>query len=287
MTAILTIPADQYHLDELADRPSLSASIAAILVNQSPAHAKAAHPRLNLNLVREDKAHFDLGDCVHSILLEGVDKVEVIEADSWRTNAAKEARDAARAGGKIPLLGKDYFDVLAMVEAARDQIAAHTADPPLLTEGAPEQTITWEEDGVFFRCRPDWLRDDFTVIEDVKTTAHGADPDLFSRKTIYSYGYDVKCAFYLRGVKAITGVDATFRWLALETTPPYVLTVVSPGLDVLAHGQSKVERAIQLWKRCLAEDLWPGYTDRVCHAELPAWQETAWLEKAEREGFAA
>jgi len=102
-------------------------------------------------------------------------------------------------------------------------------------DGKPEQTLVWDEDGVTCRSRIDWLRDDYSAIDDIKTTAHGADPDLFSRKTIYSYGYDVKAAFYLRGVKAVSGVDAEFRWLALETTPPYVLTVVSPGLDVIAH----------------------------------------------------
>ena len=285
--SVLEIAAADYHADTVADQPTLSASIASIIIAQSCAHGRAAHPKLNPYLVREDKAHFDLGDCVHSILLEGIDKVEVIEADSWRTNAAKEARDVARADNKIPLLGKDYFDVLAMVDAAKTQIAAHTADPPLLTDGKPEQTLVWDEDGVTCRSRIDWLRDDYSAIDDIKTTAHGADPDLFSRKTIYSYGYDVKAAFYLRGVKAVSGVDAEFRWLALETTPPYVLTVVSPGLDVIAHGQSKVDRALQLWRKCLAEDRWPAYTDRVCHAELPAWEDTRWLEKAEREGFAA
>lgn len=281
------IPSDTYHSDALTEQPSLSASIAVELVTKSPAHAKAAHPRLNPYLVREDKAHFDLGNCVHSVLLEGVDKVEVIEADSWRTNAAKEARDVARANNKIPLLGKDYFDMLAMLDAAKKQIAEYDASPPLLSDGVPEPTLTWEEDGVFFRSRLDWLRTDFAAIDDIKTSAHGADPDRFSRKTIYSYGYDMRCAMYLRGVKAVTGVDAEFRWIVIETTPPYVVTVVSPKADVLAHGQSKVEQAIRLWRRCLAEDRWPGYTDRVCYAELPAWEDTRWLEKAEREGFDA
>lgn len=284
---IHTLDAATYHEDQVADQPSLSASIAVELVTKSPAHAKAAHPRLNPYLVREEKAHLDLGTVVHSVLLEGIDKVEVIEADSWRTNAAKDARDLARQNGMIPLLGKDYFDVLAMLEAAKKWIAEYDATPPLLSDGLAEPTLTWEEDGIFFRSRLDWLRNDFAAVDDVKTSAHGADPDVFSRKTIYSYGYDVKAAMYLRGVKAVSGVDAEFRWIVIETTPPYVVTVVSPGADVLAHGQSKVEQAIRLWRHGIENDDWPGYTNRVCHAELPAWEDTRWLEKAEREGFAA
>lgn len=176
MSAILTVDAATYHADAVADVPTLSASIASILVSQSPAHAKAAHPKLNPYLVREEKDAFDLGTVVHQILLEGIDSVEVIEADSWRTNAAKEARAVARDAGRIPLLGKNYFDVLQMVDAAKAQIADYDAAPPLLTDGKPELTLTWEEDGVWFRCRPDWLRDDCTAIDDIKTTAHGADP---------------------------------------------------------------------------------------------------------------
>ena len=40
------ISAEAYHADP-APEPSLSSSVAKILVNLSPAHARIAHPRLN------------------------------------------------------------------------------------------------------------------------------------------------------------------------------------------------------------------------------------------------
>lgn len=276
------ISADDYHADRLTDQPSLSASIAVELVTKSPAHAKAAHPRLNPYLVREDKKAFDLGSCVHSLLLENrapEDVIYVVEHDSWRTNAAKEAAEYARGQGMIPLLDKDNEDVLTMATAARRQIGEHTASPPLLSEGKAEVTLTFELDGVACRSRIDWLRDDFTVIEDLKTSSRSADPHAFSRN-LYQHGYDVKASFYRRGVRAITGIDATFRWIVVETAAPYALSVVTPGPDVLALADDKVDKALQIWRQCLKTGDWPGYDKRVATAELPPFEEIKWMERS-------
>lgn len=278
MTAILTVDAATYHLDQLADRPSLSASIAKILIAQSPLHAWTAHPRLNPYYVRQEEDKFSIGTACHAIILEGRDAVEVIEADDWRTKAAKEQRDAARAGGKIPLLGRHYFDVLAMVEAAKTQLAAHEASPPLFTAGKPEQTITWDEDGVVCKARIDWLHDDLTTIDDYKSTGRSANPDDFSR-TLFGMGYDVQASFYRRGIHAVAGVEADFRFAVQETTPPYALSVVDLGPDVYALADAKVDKAIAIWRSCIDSGEWPGYPSKVATAELPPWLEAQWMER--------
>jgi hypothetical protein len=291
VTGVLDVPASQYHADDLCGQPTLSASVAHTLCKKSPAHARHEHPKLNPFFVREEKAHLDLGSVVHAVLLEGTDPlnvVEVCEFENWKSGAAREARDAARAAGKIPLLGGHYFDVLAMVEAARDQIAASDARPPLLTDGKPEVTLLWNADGIPCRSRIDWLRDDHTAIDDIKTSAHGANPDFFSRKTIYDYGYDVKCAFYLRALAAVREaeglppVETEWRWIVIESTAPYVVTVVRPDEETLAVGNAKVEYALALWRDCLANDSWPAYGTGVFTASPPPW-ELRWLETPELE----
>lgn len=278
---IFEYPADIYHADP-CPTPSLSASLAHILCAQSPAHAKAAHPQLNPNLVREENERFDIGTAAHAILLEGKAAVEVIDAPDWRTNAAKDARDAARADGKIPLLAKVLVEVDAMVAAASAQLAAHGAVPPLFQDGKPEQTLVWEEPGgVVCRSRLDWLRDDHTAIDDLKTTGRSANPEQYSR-ALFGVGGDVQAAFYIRGVEKLTGVTPEFRWVVVETTAPYALSVISPGPDILTIGRKKVEYAIDLWRRCITTDEWPAYPTDVCYAELPSWEEARWLEQEVR-----
>jgi PDDEXK-like domain of unknown function (DUF3799) len=277
-----TIDASLYHQDNLGvDTPTLSASIAHTLLASSPLHAWTDHPKLNPNFEREDDQKYAIGTVAHALLLEGIDRAHIVHADTWRTNAAKEERDDAISGGRIPLLAKDYHAVVALVERVREQLAEHEASPTPLTDGKPEQTIVWEEQGVLCRARLDWLRDDLTAIDDVKTTSRSASPEQFSRN-LYSLGYDTKCAFYLRGVhRALGASNLAFRWVVVETSPPYALSVVSPGPDVLQLAHAKVDRAIAIWKQCLENDSWPGYPQRVCWANLPPWEETRWFERQE------
>jgi hypothetical protein len=278
---VLTIPAETYHAG-VDETPRLSASIAHILCTQSPLHAWAAHPRLNPNYSRDEDPKFDVGRVAHAMLLEGDDVTYVIHADDWRTKVAKEEREYARSLGKIPLLARHRDEVAAMVDAVREQLAGHEADPPLFTDGKPEQTILWEEAGVGLKARLDWLRDDLAAIDDLKTTGRSANPDLYAR-ALFGVGGEIQAAFYRRAVRAATGAEPVFRWVVVETTPPYALSVITPGSDVLALGESKVEWAIMRWRLCLERDLWIGYGTDVHVAELPSWEESRWLEREARE----
>ena len=268
-----SIPADDYHADR-GGPPSLSAHIANLLITRSPLHAYTHHPRLNPGYHREEKAHFDVGTVAHALLLEGSnDRVHVVFASDWRTKDAKEARDDARAAGLIPLLTDDWERVRAMVAAVRQQLAALDITPPLFDAGKAEQTLVWQEDGVQCRARLDWLRDDLCAIEDMKTTAASGNPHDWTRRTLWSIGADVQVAFYLRGLKRVTGRDADWRYLVAESTPPYACSVISLAPSALELGARKVEWAIRRWRECVETDMWPGYYPRIAYAEVDAWAE--------------
>jgi hypothetical protein len=281
---IYSMDASEYHADAIdKERPSLSASIAHLLVSQTPRHAWTAHPRLNPDYVARHEDRFDVGNVAHALLLERRSVEEacvIVEADSWRTHAAKEEGACARAEGKTPLLRKQVEAVIAMLRATHTQLDAHAADPPLFVDGACEQALVWKENGITCRSRVDWLRDDRTAIDDLKTTSASADPERWSR-TLFSIGADVQTAFHLRGVRALTGQEAVMRYVVQETYPPYALSVCALGPAALAVGNDKVERAIALWRRCLERDEWPAYPTEIAYAELPPWEEARWLAREE------
>lgn len=283
--ALLELSAAEYHADTLGDTPTLSASTACTLISKTPAHAYTEHPRLNSAYVAlEPKKAWDIGTVVHSLLLEGTDNVHVVEGyDDWRGKDARTEAEAARVAGQVPMLRKEWDQASAIVDACRDELACwDDLEPLLLADGLPERTLTWTDErfGVACRCRPDWLRNDYTVIEDVKTTARGADPGFFARKTVPDYGYDLRAAMYLRGVKTAFGVDARWRWIVVETSPPYVVSVVTPSETMLAVGNAKLDRALELWRDCLDTGLWPAYGRDVHVAEPAAW-ELQWLDNHE------
>lgn len=261
-----------YHADTFAglEVPVLSASIAAVLMKESPLHAYAAHPKLGAE-PREDSEMFDLGTIAHAVILEGTEKkLEIVEAPDWRTKGAQFVRDAARKRGMVPILSKNMDAVREMAAAVRQQLSWFR-DPPLpLTDGKAEQTMLWQEDGIWCKARVDWLHTSRAVIDDLKTTSRTANPEDYIR-TMYNAGGDLQPAFYLRGLKALTDIDATFRFIVAENCKPFATSVVSLGPSAIALADDKCSQAIRRWRQCLTSGNWGGYTPRVHHAEPPAW----------------
>lgn len=282
--AIVKLPADDYHADPCTT-PSLSSSLIDTIIRRSPAHARAQHPRLNPDRVEREAGHFDIGSAAHALLLEQDDSlVTPVAAADWRSKQAQQIRASERAAHRIPLLEREWEQVQATVAAVRDQLAQIDADPPLLQNGKPEMTMVWEDDGVTCRALADWLHDDGSAIDDLKTTSLSASPEGWSR-TMFDHGSDIQAAFYMRGLEALTGRrHLQFRFIVAEITPPYGVSVFTISPDVRAVADAKIDRALHVWRRGVATGVWPGYPRRVCHIELPPWIETRWLERDER-GF--
>ncbi len=269
------IPADEYHSD-----PALSSGIAKILIERSPAHAWTAHPALNPDWKLEVEDKFDIGTAAHKLLLEGEDCIVEGDYPDWRSKEAKEFREAARALGRVPLLISQANRVREMVAQAQMQMLTWYEDLDLFQNGKPEQTICWKDDhDVLCRARIDWLHDDHRAIDDYKTTSASSLPSKWER-TMYGLGGDIQVAFYLRGLRNLTsGKLTTWRFVVQETYPPYALSVVTLAPSALALANDKVQTAIDLWARCMANDDWPAYPAKIASIEVPTWEETRWLER--------
>ena len=272
---LLPLTAAQYHADP-AIRPSLSNSIAQILIDQSPAHAWLAHPRLNPNYEPTEDSRFDIGSAAHMMLLERrIDAIVIVDAADWRTKAAKEQRDAARANGQLAVLRYQFERMEQMVIAAR-QFIDTTELAGILETGAAEQTLMWEQDGAHCRCRPDLMAAGNAVVLDYKSTEN-AEPEAFIRQ-IGRMSYDLQAEWYVKGVKELTGSEPTFVFLAQEITAPYACSLISLANSYREVGKSKVSRALAIWNKCVHDDHWPAYSTRIHYAEPTSWQLTDELE---------
>jgi len=250
-------------------KPSLSSGIANILLTQSPAHAWLAHPRLNPAYQREFDSRFDLGSAAHTALLERDEsKIVIVEADDWRTKAAREARDAAQADGRYAILARQYADVQKMVSAAHSYIQS-TELRGIFDTGSPEQSLVWQEGDVWCRARPDLLSADRRAMLDYKTT-DSANPEVFIRQ-IPRMGYDGQASWYSRGMEAI-GHDTEFIFLTQEITEPYSCSLVGLSNAYKEVARLKVERALRIWRECTETNRWPAYPTEICYAEPTAYQ---------------
>jgi hypothetical protein len=255
----------EYHAN-----PALSSSGARKLTPPStPAHFhyERTHPRV-------ERAEFDYGHAAHGMVLGVGQPLSVVNADSWRTEAAKDARQAAYASGAVPLLRKDFEKVRAMAAALRE----HPLASALLSDGTPEVSGFWTDDttGVDCRVRFDWLPDidrpGRVVVADYKTTGRSADPHRFARSAV-DFGYHQQHPWYLDGLAAIWGVtDASFVFVVQEVEPPYAVSVVELDAEAVALGDGLNRGARRLFAECTETGIWPGYTDdEPALVSLPAY----------------
>lgn len=286
------VPESVYHADPCPTL-SLSHSVAVALLDQSPRHAWAMHPKLGGGTEHDGASALDIGSAIHAGLTGTHAALHVIDADDYRTKDAQQQRASAWAAGKTPLLRKQLAAVDAAVDAARHQIAAHEIASdwtPGSAGGRGEVTVAWiEKVGSFeFWCRAriDWLPNEGPVFYDLKTTTGTADPESWTRR-LFDGGYDVQAAFYRRGLRAAEaragGQKRTHaRFVVLEQKPPHGLSVVALDPEAVAMADEKVERALAVWAACLQSGRWPGYPDRVCYAETPPWEATKHALRKER-----
>jgi hypothetical protein len=193
--------AADYHADPCPN-PSLTQSVAKVLLQRSPLHAWHAHPRLNPDYQHDDATKFDIGNIAHKMLLGRGKEIVVLEGfDDWRTKAAKEARDEAAAAGKLAVLGKHAARADRMVNAARAQLELRGLGDLFGADGDSEAVVAWIEDGFWFRQMIDWLSDDRLIFADYKTTDESAAPDALARKMVND-GWHIQAAMGERGLSA-------------------------------------------------------------------------------------
>lgn len=275
--------AKEYHADP-APEPSLSSSVARILLDQSPRHAWLAHPRLNPEQDTDEPSRAkEIGSAVHKLILGRGAEISVIDATDYKGGAARSARAEAMASGSIPVLVGDLATAEACAASFVEQMASIEGCAGF--SGSPSEVvaIAQDETGAWLRAMMDRLEEHErgAIIWDVKTTGQSAAPQAIGRK-IADMGYEVQSALYERALLNIRPELAgriVFRWAFIETEPPHLLTVAELDATGLEIGRKKVAAAIHLWNRCRTSESWPGYPARIIRAEYPVYAERSWLER--------
>ena len=266
---ILDVSEGEYFADPCAV-PSLSQSIANVLVNESPRHAWLRHPRLGKCPEAATRA-LDDGTILHKLILGAGAAVQVIEAENFRTKAAQELRDAAVAAGQVPVLRARYRELAQGAERLRAQCAAMGF--PLT--GQSEVAIEWsegEDDPVLCRGRLDHVFLDRGIIYDIKKT-RSANPN-YLRRNFVELGYAGQYAAYTRALAKLTPefegrVDFVFLFMEIE--PPYSVVPVRPDGAFKEIGSLRWQRAVDTWRTCLRTNRWPGYCESAITLDAPVW----------------
>lgn len=278
------VTASAYHADP-APSPSLSSSIAKVLLDQSPRHAWQQHPRLNADIPADaDPTRAkEIGTAVHKLVLGRGGELLVIDAADYKGGVAKTARATAMAEGMCPILRPDHEKAGAIALAMSQQLA-QVHDCHGFNAAASEVVgIAHDPTGAWLRCMMDKFEDrgDSAIIWDLKTGDQSAEPSTLGRR-IANMGYEVQAALYERVMLTLRPDLAgrlTFRWVFVENEHPHLISVGELDNAGLEIGRKKVAAALSLWNRCLRDDNWPGYPAQIVIAEYPPFAESAWLAR--------
>jgi hypothetical protein len=280
------MPAAEYHADP-ADEPSLSSSIAKLLIQKTPRHARAAHPRLNPEATRVGTKAMDFGSAAHEILLGRGSGLEICPFDNYTTQKARDWRDDVTLRGKIPLKQPELIAAIHVADAVRAALAEIPGAERAVMGGMgiAETVVIWRDngDGPLCRAMPDWLDLDDGAIYDLKTTGTGLDDrSLNNLIAAADTAFDMRAAFYLRGLEQLEEVPPgrfVYRWIFVESGAPFEARVFEMDGITRDFGDRKARYAINKWHKCLTENRWPGYPRKIERPKYPAWAETAWLDR--------
>jgi hypothetical protein len=299
--------------------PSLSQSIAKIVLAKSPLHAWHAHPRLNPEWMPDEHKYEKvraIGNAAHSMVLGRgkeltvvrvprrvkeknkwivPDPAHLIDADDMTTDAAQRERDCIAAAGAVPILGKHADVALRIMAAARAQID-RAGCPEAFRDGDGEVVILAydEEYGIWLRSMVDWMCAT-TLIYDLKTGETSAAPQDIPRR-IVNDGWAIQAAMQERILDILDPENRgqrAFRFVAIEDDVPYALTVneISPWSGVhdevsgealetaLEIGRRQVRKACEIWGHCMRTNQWPAYPPLVHEPRYPAYASAQWLNR--------
>lgn len=269
--------------------PSLTQSIAKVLIDQSALHARAEHPRFAEPDEADEEAEKyvkaqAIGNAAHAYMIGRGKTLAVGDFKDWKKKEAQTFKDEALAAGKTPILNKHANTALLMVAAAKRQLSdIPTREPGIkdaFHEGAGEVMVAAEIDGIWLRSLVDWMVSP-RILVDFKTTGMSVAPHAIPN-LMADAGWPIQAAMQERILDVIDPEGAgrrAFYFIAQENYKPFAITVHQLPEATLTMGRKMVAKAEAMWREAMLAGRWEGYPAVVHAPEYPGWKETKWLER--------
>lgn len=283
-SGLYDLSAEQYHADP-CPAPSVSHSVARLLIDRSPLHAKNAHPRLTPGPREETKRRdMALGTAAHKLMLGKGKSLVVIDADDFRTKDARAQRDEAAAKGLTPVLRADFDRAEAMAPFARQAIESWLGGS---LEGAHVEVTAAALEGKHWRrSMMDIVTPDLRIIVDYKTT-EDASPEASERR-IWGNGYDTQAAFYNHMLDLLDPAGKGKRrvlFLFQERDCPEALSLHELDAAAMDLAENRMRVARSRWDKCLDAGVWPGYEPGPHMIAPKPWQLSDDIDAAYEDEF--
>lgn len=256
----------------MSDVMHLSPSIAATLLQRSPLRAWQAHSKGGA-VPSDVTDEMRRGKLIDRLLFKTGCEVVIVDADSWRTNVAKAAREEAEARGAIAVLAHKHEEA----DKVANEIRALLYDRDInLNDGKCQHRVVWDSAGVACKGFIDLLLtgEDSARIFDLKITDNAAPSSIK-----LDMRAQLQHAAYVEAIETLNPemagrVTCQFIFAEPDGTD---LSIVEPDGMLASMATSRWKRAVAQWGACLASGKWPGYSRDVYRVEAKPWEMDAEL----------
>ena len=225
---------------------------------------------------QEDTPALLFGRAAHKYVLETYDfftEFAVAPNCDRRTKEGKEtwAKFIEESEGKDVITEEQF----KQIEDMRNAMLA-TPFVSKLINGEHEVSYFWTDEDTGLKCkvRPDSINHKLKIICDYKT-CDNAETQQFMRQAI-NLGYDLQSSYYIDGVKANTGKDYIFVFIAQEKKPPYAVNILQADDVFIRSGRDVYKSMLQTYKDCFESGNWYGYLgfeSQINSLGVPKWME--------------
>lgn len=249
----------EYH----ANKDFLGSTSLKTIYTKSPKHFKYERE----NPIKPTPA-MELGSIIHDAVLRPWtrDLIRVEPSVDKRTKAGKDQIEAFKnelPDGAVILTSDQADTVLGVCNAILENKTSRT----MLSNGVPESPAFFEYQGVKFKIKPDFRRNDGYLI-DLKTS-RSCDPFKFGYDASDS-GYLIQAALYSKGYEIVQGEKPkAFIFLVVEKEPPFDLAFYNLSDAAIDAGNAMLESAIEKYKQCVSKNEWPGIAPKIVDLWLP------------------
>lgn len=266
------MPAEIYHTDP-CPTPSLSNSLIRDLLDKSPYHAAWKHPKFEAPNKNEKEPTKDMimGTVLHKLILNKGNDVCIIQCDDYRSNKAKDLKQAAFANNQTPILEKHFDNIYQCAETVLHKLKLHVVSDAFFAKSNNEVAMAWQENNIWCRAMIDKLPDDPQYpIFDIKGTNCSASP--FEWQTKLMTTYRTQGVFYERGLEKLTKQKRpATHFVVIEMFEPFEVSVFTIDSQLQELAQQEIELAIKLWGSTIQKNDLDGYPNEIICVEPKPW----------------
>lgn len=203
----------------------------------------------------------EVGAATHNIVFN---TKPVVVAPMARNEKHKAYQEFMAANPGAQIVTDSIYDDASRVA---DAIRGHREVAPLLDGAVFEETLYFERLGVKCRATPDIRHDERVVLAELKSTKSAA-PWEFKRDAEKRW-YHAQMAMQRRACIEALGYDPDCYLIAVEKTPPFLVTVLRLTEGTLSEGEDLIDEALRTLIDCRRTGHWPGYAEGVLDWDTP------------------